>query len=385
MKSRIFILLPIIILLQTFALTGCWNYREIEKLTIVAGVAIDKGKNHKYQVTVETIQIGGGQDILPQSQQISMEGDTIFDAVRNEISLAGKKLYWSHTKVVILSQEIAKDGILSVVDWFNRDSETRADVLLLVSKEKKAKDIFKGSGTTSQIKSFELAEMLKSEKSLSKAPITELWKFANDLETPGIVATLPSVHLKKNINHYSPEINGTAIFNRDKLIGFINSEETKDMLFVLDAIKGGLLIINGINNKYRTPISLEIFRSKTKKQPIIHKGKIEYKIKIDTTVSIDEIGGSADILGTGKVKQLEQHTENILKTRVENCIKHIQSSFGVDVFGFGKQLQEEDPIIWKRMASRWEKGKFKELTFNVNTKVHIKGSGMLSKPIQIGD
>jgi spore germination protein KC len=373
------------ILLQIFILTGCWNYREIEKLTIVAGVAIDKGKNHKYQITVETIEISGGQDIKPVSKQISIEGETIFDAVRNEISLSGKKLYWSHTKVVILSQEIAKEGILRVVDWFNRDSETRADVLLLVSKEKKARDIFKGRGMTDQIKSFELAEMLKSEKSLSKAPITELWKFANDLESSGIVATLPSVHLQKNGSHYSPQINGTAIFSRDKLIGFIDSAETNNMLFALDEIKGGLLNINGINGKYRTPISLEIFKSKTKKEPIIQNGKIEYNINIDTSVSLDEMGASVDLLEPGKLKQLEIHAGNVLKTRVERCIKHIQSSYGVDVFGFGKQLQKEKPEIWKQLASRWEKGKFNELKVNVSTKVHIKGSGMLSKPIEIGD
>lgn len=385
MKSRIYILLPIIILLQTTTMTGCWNYREIDKLTIVAGVAIDKGKNHKYQITIETIEISGAQDAKPVSQQISIEGDTIFDAVRNEISLTGKRLYWSHTKVVILSKEIAKEGILRVVDWFNRDSETRADVLLIVSRESKAKDIFNGNGTTDQIKSFVLAEMLKSEKSLSKAPITELWKFANDLETNGIVAILPSVHLQKNNGHYSPQISGTAIFSRDKLIGFIDSAETKNMLFAMDEVKGGLLTLNGSSSKYSTPISLEIFNSKTKKKPIIHNGKIDYKINIDTTVSLDEIGGSTNILEVKKIRQLEQQAGYVLKHRVEKCIKHIQSSYGVDVFGFGKQLQKEEPKIWEQVAPRWDKGKFKDIQVNVNTKVHIKGSGMLSKPIQIGD
>jgi spore germination protein KC len=384
MKSRLFILAPIIILLQT-TLTGCWNYREVDKLAIVAGVAIDKGKKHKYQITVETIEISGGQNVKPVAQQISIEGDTIFDAVRNEISLAGKRLYWSHTKVVILSKEIAKEGILRVVDWFNRDSETRADVLLLVSKEKNAKDIFKGSSTTDQIKSFFLAEMLKNEKSLSKAPITELWKYANDLETNGIVPILPSVHLEKNDSRYSPQKKGTAIFNRDKLIGFIDSDETKYMLFALDEVKGGLLTISDISSKNSTPISLEIYNSKTKKKPIIHNGKIDYNINIDTTVSLDEIGGSADIFETKKIKQLEQQAGYVLKKRVEKCIKHIQSSYGVDVFGFGKQLLMEEPKLWEQIAPRWEKGKFKDIKVNVNTKVHIKGSGMLSKPIQIGD
>jgi spore germination protein KC len=384
MKGRSFLLLFLIIL-NTFILTGCWNYREVEKLSVVAGVAIDKGKHHKYQITVETVEISGGQEVKQMPHLITIEGDTVFDAVRNEISLTGKKLYWSHTKVVIISKEIAREGILRVIDWFNRDSETRADVLLLVSKGKNASDILKGKATTERMVSFELDDMNKNEKSLSKAPLTDIWKFTNNLELPGIVPALPAVNLKKSNNHFSPQIEGTAIFSQDKLLGFINGDETKDLLFVLDEVKGGLLNTSGINKLYHTPISLEIFKSKTKTTPVIKKDLITFNVQIDTTVALDELGGSVDLLKDGKLKQLEQHAGKILKTRIEKNIKHIQATYGVDVFGFGEKLREEKPKIWNRVASRWEKDKFKDLKVNVSAKVHIKGSGMLSKPIQIGD
>lgn len=384
MKSRTFLLLSIVILLSALALTGCWNYREVEKLSVVAGVAIDKGENHKYKITVEIVQISGGKEGKPVSQIITMEGDTIFDAVRNEISLSGKKLYWSHAKVVIISQQIARDGILRVVDWFNRDSETRADVLLLVSKEKKAKDIFKGSGTTEGITSFELDEMMKNEKSLSKAPITELWKFVNELESIGMVATLPTVSLRKNNNKVSPQIEGTAIFKRDQLIGFINSNETKNMLFVLNEVKGGLLIVSGIDGNKRTPVSLEIFKNVTKMKPHIDNHKLEFNIHIDTITALDEVGEMKTI-DEKKIKQLEERAGKILKTRVENCIRHIQADYGLDIFGFGEKLREDKPKLWNQVGRRWEEDQFKDIIVHVNTKVHIKGSGMLSKPIQMGD
>ena len=36
-------------------LTGCWDQRELSTITIVTGMAIDKGKNGKYKLTVEGI------------------------------------------------------------------------------------------------------------------------------------------------------------------------------------------------------------------------------------------------------------------------------------------------------------------------------------------
>lgn len=383
MKNRIFPLI-LTVFLNTAILAGCWNYREVEKLTIVAGLAIDKIENEKYQITAEIVEIGGGKEVQPISKIITMEGSTIFDAVRNEISLAGKKLYWSHTKVVILSKEIAREGIIRVIDWINRDSETRSNVLIFVSKEKTAKDIFKGTGITNQIMSFELAEMAKNEKFLSKAPITELWGFVKKMQTPGIVAILPAIHLNQSSSNKSPQILGTAIFDKDKLIGFLSGEETKNLLFVLDDIKGGLLITNAINGKKQTPISLEIFKSKTKTTPVIQNNKVKFNIQINTTVAFDEISGDVKILEENKVMKLEEYAGKELKKRVENCIKHVQSSYGVDIFGFGAKLREENPNVWNQIAGRWDNGEFKDLEVNVKANVHIKGSGMLSNPVEKG-
>ena len=55
------------------------------------------------------------------------------------ITLSGKKLYWSHATVIILSKEIASEGILKVIDFYNRDAEAREDIHLVISKEATAK------------------------------------------------------------------------------------------------------------------------------------------------------------------------------------------------------------------------------------------------------
>ncbi len=382
MKSRTLYRLFVVMLLFIMILTGCWNYREVDKLTIVAGFAIDKGKQSKYQITVEIVEISGGMESKPISRTITIYGNTIFDAVRNEISLSGKKLYWGHNKVVILSKEIAKEGALGVADWINRDSETRSDVLLLVSKEKTAKEILEAKGVTNDIVSFELAEMAKNEKSLSKAPITELWEFVNELEALGMVATLPSVNLKKSNHQYSPQILGTAVFQKDKLLGFLGGKETKNFLFLLDKVKGGLLITNEHLGNLSTPVTLEIFKNKTKIKPIIKQNRITFDIQIKTTVALDEVSGSITSLDEKTIESIKKAAEEEVKSRVVHCVKLIQKSYGVDIFGFGSRLREEKPNVWNKVARNWEKGIFKDVKVNVKSAISIKGTGMLSKTIE---
>ena len=40
---------------MTLLLTGCWDQRELADISIVTGMAVDKGKNGRYKLTVEAI------------------------------------------------------------------------------------------------------------------------------------------------------------------------------------------------------------------------------------------------------------------------------------------------------------------------------------------
>lgn len=382
-KTRIVLLIFIIFIIAVFA-TGCWNYREVDKLAIVAGVAVDKGTNGQYMITVEIVNITGGRDTKTSSKIITTEGKTMFDAVRNGISLSGKKLYWSHTEVIILSKEVAAEGAVKVIDWYNRDSEARTEVYILVSQGNSAKEIFSGQEATEEIRSFALSDMLKNQERLSKAPIINVLQFDNDLEAEGISATAPAVNLKQMDGKMMPQIMGTAIFKKDKLIGFLNSEETKDLLFIKNKIKGGVLIEGTQGSDITIPVSLEIFKSKTKVIPVIDNQDININLIIDTSVAIDEIEGTENYIEDEGRLELEQSAGKTIKNRTESLIEKVQSEYDTDIFGFGAKLRSDKNEIWNNVSSNWEE-EFKNLEVNVTAKVHVENSAILSKPLKEGD
>ncbi|SHI95040.1 Ger(x)C family spore germination protein [Desulfosporosinus lacus] len=382
-KTRIPLLALMILIISTVT-TGCWNYREVDKMSIVAGVAVDKGQKDKFQITVEIIQVSAGKDTNMTSKTITMEGKTMFDAARNIISISGKRLYWSHAKVIILSKEIASQGVTEVIEWYNRDSETREDVRILISKGTSAKEVFAGQGSTDDIKSFVLEEMIKNQVSLSKAPMMDILKFNIESKTQGISTIIPTVNLLKKDGKMYPQIMGTAIIKNDKLVGFLDGEETKDLTFIRDEVKGGVLIEEMQANDVHTLVSLEIFKNKTKVTPVSDDQDIEINLNIDTTVAIDEINSSETIFNEEGRRELEESAENTLKERIESLIKKIQSEYNADIFGFGAKLRENDAQVWNDVGNNWDEV-FKDLKVNVQTAVHIKNSAMLSKSSKEGD
>ena len=382
-KVRVNILI-FAIFLSSILSSGCWNYREVDQFAIVAGVAVDKGTENRFQMTVELIQISGGTDSKTTSKIVTSEGKTMFDAARNMISLTGKRLYWSHSKVIIMSKEIASEGLIKVIDWYSRDSETREDVSILISEGASAKEILNGQVATENIISLALDKMIKNQVSLSKAPITDMLLLDMDEHMKSMTAVMPTVVLKQIDGKMTPQIMGTAIIKDDKLAGFLNGEETKDLLFIRNEIKGGLLIEEMKSKSDVTTISLEIFNNKTKVTPVVEGENIKINLETKTTVVIDEIGGIQNFLDEEGQKKLKQSAENTLKQRIEALIKKVQSEYDADIFGFGLKLYEDKKQEWNKVENNWNEV-FKDLKVNIKTNVQIRGSALLSKNIGEGD
>lgn len=376
-------ILAALVIANIMLMTGCWNYREIDKLAIVAGVAVDRGTAGRYRLTVEIAETTGGRESKISSKIIAMEGKTMFDAARNGISLVGQKLYWSHSKVILLSREIAGEGLTHILDWYTRDSETREDVYIMVSAGATAEEIFTGTPAVGHINSIELSDMVKSQESLSKAPIIDILQYNIETKTKGLSAVVPAVRLKKADDKTVPEIFGTAIIKNDKLEGFLNGEESMYLLFARNEVKGGVLVEMPADGD-ATPVSLEIFKSKTKTKPVVNGKDIEINLSVDTTVAIDEIESSRNYIDEDGRKKLEQTAETALKQKIEALIKKVQTEFDADIFKFGLELRNNNKNAWDNVSQNWEEI-FKDLKVNVKTKVHIKNSASLAKSFEKGD
>ncbi len=74
---------------------------------------------------------------------IETDGLTIFDACRNALERSDKKLYFGACKTIIISEELAREGITTVLDLFRRDAEARSTMDVYISGEETAAAILK--------------------------------------------------------------------------------------------------------------------------------------------------------------------------------------------------------------------------------------------------
>ncbi len=385
MKKTVKAVILLLLAVSVLQLTGCWNYREIDKVSIVAGAAIDKERD-RYVVTVEVIDMKSGKESVVESKIIEGRGQSIFDAVRNIIQISGKRLYWAHSKILIISQEIAREGVADVIDFYARDSEPRFALYLLISKEETAKDIFLMESFAEDIKSFDIEDMLSSEESVLKVSGIVLYEFINDLGAEGKSATLPSISLILNNDQKRPELSGEAVFKKDRLIGFLDGKESKILHYILDETQGGLLVGEEISQDVDKELTLEVFENgtTTKIKPEYVSGDLTINIEVDITAAIAENRGGNYFVTKESVDQMKKEVEKAMEEKIKNLILKVQSEYGSDIFGFGRTVKADMPKTWKKIKNNWG-DIFENLEVKVTVDFKIVNKAMLSQPITIGD
>lgn len=159
----------ILVIVLVFTLTGCWNAREINELALVLSVALDKNDDG-FKVTAQMAKPetysktpsggGGGTEKEKPFWIISGTGKTIFDAVRNMASISSRRIVWSHIKVIIIGEELAKNDIQEIFDFFSRNAELRFRTWIAVTPGEAGKIL-------------EIVPIMEKDPSLNIEKITE--------------------------------------------------------------------------------------------------------------------------------------------------------------------------------------------------------------------
>jgi spore germination protein KC len=379
------LLLIFLILTNVVLINGCWNYREIELLDVVIGVAIDKDKKEdKLKLTAEIIRPSTSNGKSEFTSEIyESTGDTMFEAMRDLIIKTGRRPYWSHTNIIVISKDIAEEGVTEVFDMLVRDPEVRGSLLVLVSKEKTAKEIFETGHSQDIIRSDQLSYALKNQKGISKFPKVKLSDVYGNFASKDSVLLLTTVEIRNYPDRVQPEVYGSAILKYDKVVGYLGGEETQYALWASGELKGGILVVRDILDSGNN-MSFEVFSAKTKLKPAYESNNISMKVDVRAHVSIAEVSGNVAFQEEETKKKLEKYAEEALEKQLKLIIKKAQNDYESDIFHFGNKVRIDNPKLWKKVKNHWS-SEFQDMGVEVSVDLDIKGSELISKPIKEGE
>lgn len=138
MKIRYFFLI-LILLCSLFCLSGCYDYRGIESLAYVVALGIDKVDNNSIRLTLQ-FAVPSSSDSSSSSSQakdstiIDVECSTIDSGISLVNSYISKKVNLSHCKAVVISEELAYEGVADYIYTLVNNIEFRPDCYVIISR-----------------------------------------------------------------------------------------------------------------------------------------------------------------------------------------------------------------------------------------------------------
>lgn len=393
----------LIILLLTCVFTGgCWNRHEIQVLGFVILAGLDTAREPgTIMLSVHIAKpfaVTGG--VQPPVQErpfwlVNETGRTVFEAILKLGNESPRQLVWGHNRFLIIGEELARQGVKDVIDWFFRNGGTRENIHILVVKGARAEDMMQAEFELERIPEQGFHELVDSTRNKASNTFTPtLLELGRDLETEGIepLATRAELvprptkqdirgHLADTVIPVSARFWGSAAFKDDRLVGWLDDRQTRGVLWVRGKVKGALLNIRHPLQDQGL-VSLEVLSSKSEVIPELVDGRPVIRVKIEAEANFGETQNYIELVGSPEIwASLERRMAEAIRNEVKSALNIAQNDLQSDVFGFGWAIYRKHPQEWMDMKENWDEI-FPTLEVQIDVRAKLQRSGMILRKVR---
>ena len=342
----------IIIVFMILLLSGCYNYKELNKIAIVSSISIDK-KDNKYLVGAQVMNIKTKEE-TESSKVIVYEatGNTIEEALRKMTNKSNKKLYGGHLSKLVISEEIAKEGIIDVIDLFQRLPEIKDEFTITIVKGIDANKVIKIMTSPESIPADYVKKTIETANLESALTYnSKLDEFVSYYLKDYIDPVISVLEVKnyneegtslKNNEETNPntkiELDKIAITYNGKLEKYLNNSQTIGYNFINDSIDKTVIPVKCDKNNYS---SISLNKSKTKYK-IKKKDKYIVYINIKSNGSINEYNCKEELNNEKTIRKLENQTEKKVKYYVNKALE-VRNNSKSEFLGLKRKIYLDYP------------------------------------------
>ncbi|WP_158454056.1 Ger(x)C family spore germination protein [Paenibacillus durus] len=379
-------------------LTGCWDSVELNRRAIVAGVAIDKGPSpeKKYMLSFQVIVADEttGKNSRGNSPVVLYTGTgrSMYEALSSASRQVARFLSLGHIRVIIISEEFAREGIKGIMDTLERESEARLTSLMFVSRGQSAKECMSLMTALGRIPANDLVGKVENTSSTFGYNFRmEVDDIIRGIQVPGGGALMNGVLVSgdkekgksnENMKKITPSailrISGIAAFKGDKLVGWLDNGAAKGLALIQHRLTQSPTVIR----KGDEVIVFNVFQNKLNLKTIAADPEHPaFIIRVTQQASIKELNGKIDLTNPIALRKAEAQLEESTKSDIMEAVKMARSMHS-DYLGFGEAVERTNPRGWRKVKDHWDDA-FARCKVEVEVKAVTQSTEMRSRSMQM--
>lgn len=258
MNCKSTILITLLIFLP-FTMSGCWSSKQITDIALVSAIGIDLNDEGKYVGTYQfynpqniTSSLQGGGDQSSPISTYSALGSTLLEIEGVMTKKIPRELYYTHANLLVIGEKLAREeGLTKVLDALDRGTQFRSASKIIIARETTANKLLSILTTIDQIPSEKIINTLtNSQDALGESIEVDLSQAIDSLIALGKEPFISAFQIDGNskegqmqdsVQQTEPKAvlkaNGIAVFKEGKLVTWLDGNDAKGALWVLNKIK----------------------------------------------------------------------------------------------------------------------------------------------------
>lgn len=379
------------------ALTGCWDRIEVNDLAIVQGIALDHAPDGHVEVTI-SIPVpseitppgatGGGAQLGPPATNKSAVGRTVTEAVIRLQEKLSRRIYWAHNAVILIGEDLARDGIGPVLDFFTRNRQSRLNSVIAVTTGK-ARDVL---ASTLPVE-LNVPTGIQEMERLHLAPFADVKTFLQMMLGEGIEPTTSLVHVvtggapqpgtlqlpsgqQSERDPAQPAVFGAAVFKGDRLVTMLSEREAAGILFAKGQFGPLFIPVSVDQDRW---VGMRLLRYTSRYRPRLEGDQLRMEVHVSVEAELLENKAGVDADDPRVIKLLERELEKTIGATIRSTVTKMQDEAQADIFGFGAAVRRRLPTLWREISASWDEI-FARLPVDIEVKAAILRTGLTNRP-----
>lgn len=401
----------IFMLLVCVLLTGC-GARETDEVAWVITMGLDKADDGDllvtYRIAIPNALAAGSEGGAGKETSTieTIKAPSLAES-RNLLNTSlSRSVSLSHLTAIVIGEDLARSGVQDVLAPVMRFREYRGSIFLIVARGQ-AKEVFEknkpkietlvsrwvhnsmqSTKETSYFLPVNLHQFYTRLKSNSGAPlavgygINPLTGQDSGHDTPAgdkVKMYLPGDLPRQGGNPI--EFVGAAVFKEDKLVGFLETEETRALSIVLDEFPRGFMVLNDPLSPQHS-VNVNVRNGRTPKISVDISGEhpsINLDVFLEGEITAIPTGISYE--STEYLTLLETQVSNVTHENIKNMLLRTQE-WGADVVDFGYFIRPKFATLEELRNYGWDK-QFHQATFTIQVHTELRRTGLMRKTTPI--
>lgn len=382
------LLLP---LLACLLATGCWNRVELNDIAVISASGLDwKDGNWVISYQVVIPQAISSQSAAGNSAAVnvfSTKGESFRSAVSKASQETSRRLYFSHTQIIIIGQEAARKGLGPLLDTYLRNHDSRETVSVYIAKGS-ARRMLEQLIPLEKIPGAAIQRMITNEEMNSSTfrqmtihqLLLDLLGTTHATSIPGLIVSgaNESIDRAEQLTRTSTpskvRLFDLALIAGDKLVGWIDNEESQGVMWLTDHVKRTTIAFACSEDGAQKSSSVRIIHAKTKLRPELSNGKWIMHVNASADGALMEYNCEGDLAKPKQVEGIERLIEKEITSIIEQGWKAVRKH-RTDVVGFGSAIHKKYPKQWSKISDSWPE-LFPNTEVKVSIKVKLNSTGM---------